>query len=224
MEEQEVKMWSLWQNEGCSNAQYYLYEKYQKWAEGEAAYWFKKIRTANSELSDFLQYATIGLLEAMNTFDFNKGILFKTYAQYRVKGVILNNIFSFSDISAYKNSVYENDKDDQPYVDDLIESKGLLQAIEELAIDYLLTSDSNGEVTEDKVLKGCYYSSYEMASLKSRCKNTIENLTEPVRSILSLHYLCEVSLTDIAKGLDLSLSRVSQLKRQGLEELERMLL
>ncbi|MCF6436973.1 sigma-70 family RNA polymerase sigma factor [Pseudoalteromonas sp. MMG022] len=213
-------MWSQWKADRCESAKHFLYEKYQQWAEVEASCWQKRLCNVSADREDFYQYAQVGLLEAMNSFELDKGVMFKSYAQYRIRGSIFNNVFRFSDNCAYKNKLYYKSNEGMD-IDSLIDSKGLVGAIEELALEYLLESDL--EEARQHSLSGCYYSSDEMFRLKRSCMSALSRLEEPQGTILSLHYRFEKNLTEIAEILGLSLGRVSQLRKLAINELTQML-
>ncbi len=46
------------------------------------------------EMSDFTQAGVIGLLDAADKFDRGKGVLFRTYAELRIRGAILDSLRS----------------------------------------------------------------------------------------------------------------------------------
>ncbi|CAH9061622.1 RNA polymerase sigma factor FliA [Pseudoalteromonas sp. CIP111854] len=221
MDEQEITMWSHWKIRKCENARHFLYEKYQQWADIEALCWQKRLCKVSADKEDFYQHAMIGLLEAMDSFDLDKGVKFKSYAQYRVRGAILNHVFKYSDDCAYKNKLYSSTPDGNTKIDDLIASSGLVGAIEELALEYLLEYEHE-EAIETR-LDGHYYSSDEMERLKISCMAAVLRLDEPKGAILSLHYRFEKSLTEVADILGLSLGRVSQLRNIALREVAKML-
>ncbi|MGC0118638.1 sigma-70 family RNA polymerase sigma factor [Pseudoalteromonas piscicida] len=220
MDEKEVIIWSRWKATQCENAKTFLYEKYKQWADLEALFWFRRLNHVSADRQDFSQYANLGLLEAMESFDIKKGVQFKSFAQYRIKGVILNNVFNFSDNSSYKHVQYQKREKNQ--ITDAIESNGLVTTIEELAIEYLLEQSTDSQPTN--FLDGFYYSSPEMEKLKQNCKLAVEKLGDPKGAIVSLHYFLEKTLTEIANVLDLTVGRVSQLKKTALEEIYEFIL
>ncbi len=46
---------------------------------------------------DYKHYGVIGLLEARQKYDQNKGAMFDTYATYRIRGAILNGVINHSE-------------------------------------------------------------------------------------------------------------------------------
>ncbi|WP_175442083.1 sigma-70 family RNA polymerase sigma factor [Pseudoalteromonas byunsanensis] len=213
-------MWSQWKAEKCQSARHFLYEKYQQWAEIEASCWQKRLCNVEADRDDFCQYAQVGLLEAMESFELDKGVMFKSYAQHRIRGSIFNNVFRFSDNSAYKNKIYYQSSEGTMSVDELIEANGLVGAIEELALEYLL---ENTHEEQTSCVSGYYYSSDEMQRLKAHCISALSLLDEPKATIISLYYRFEKSLTEIADILGLSVGRVSQLRKLALLELSDIL-
>lgn len=217
MDDLEVTMWSQWKVTNCGNAKNYLFQKYQQWALLEASYLRGRLPNLTADKEDFYQYAIVGLLEALNSFEVSRGVLFKSYAQYRIRGSILNHVFKYSDETAYKNKIFQTTLDETSKVDQLIEINGLIGAIEELAIEHLLTDKI--EESSSSRLNGYYYSSEEMQRLKADCNDAVLKLEEPKQTIIFVYYRSDKSLKEISELLDLSLGRVSQLKKEALKEL-----
>jgi RNA polymerase sigma factor for flagellar operon FliA len=46
----------------------------------------------NVEYDDLVGYGTFGLIDAIDKFDFTKGVKFETYASLRIRGAILDQI------------------------------------------------------------------------------------------------------------------------------------
>jgi hypothetical protein len=59
----------------------------------------KKTRRTSNELEfgDFMQVGTVGLLEAINRFNPERGVRFETYAGRRIEGAILSGVQSLSE-------------------------------------------------------------------------------------------------------------------------------
>lgn len=47
---------------------------------------------SNIELDDLISIGALGLIDAIDKFDMNRGVLFKTYAESRIRGKILDEL------------------------------------------------------------------------------------------------------------------------------------
>ena len=47
---------------------------------------------SNAEYDDLVSYGIFGLIDAIDKFDYDKGIKFETYASLRIRGAILDQI------------------------------------------------------------------------------------------------------------------------------------
>ena len=62
-----------------------------------AAQLFGRRVADDAEFADYMQYATLGLIEAVDAFDYRRGVKFNTFATYRIQGAIRNCIVNFSE-------------------------------------------------------------------------------------------------------------------------------
>ncbi|MBI3472861.1 MAG: FliA/WhiG family RNA polymerase sigma factor, partial [Candidatus Solibacter usitatus] len=64
-----------------------MIEAYRSYAHAVAAEVIRKM-PSSVEKSDLLGAAELGLVEAANAFDPGRGVLFKTFSYYRIKGAV----------------------------------------------------------------------------------------------------------------------------------------
>src|SRR5205085_9215566 len=57
-----------------------------------AAHFYSRRFTDDVEFGDFLQFASIGLLEALERYDPGRGVQFRTFAARRMQGAVLNGL------------------------------------------------------------------------------------------------------------------------------------
>ncbi|HSY29558.1 MAG TPA: sigma factor, partial [Burkholderiaceae bacterium] len=74
-----------------------IIESYLPFTRMMAAKTYAKRTCSELEFQDYLQYATIGLVEAVDRFDPNRGVKFETFSATRITGAILNGIDSLSE-------------------------------------------------------------------------------------------------------------------------------
>ncbi len=70
---------------------------YSTWVRRIAKNFYVRYYAPGVELGDFIQYASIGLIESAKRFNRSEPVRFTSFAYLRVKGTILNNIYKFSD-------------------------------------------------------------------------------------------------------------------------------
>ena len=183
---------------------------YADWACREAQLWARQIFIAGTEIADYEQYALIGLMEALDQFDLSTEVPFRLFARFRVKGAILNSIFSFSEKAAQLSAARQLDAD--PALADTTDPLRRVQLqIELLAMRFLL-QDSVQEPLHS--VRGMFYSSVEISVLKQKLLHEVLQLAEPEQSLMLLHYQLDVSFSEIAEFLNLSKGRVSQIHKQ----------
>ncbi len=219
-ENENWKVYSISRDAAIRDA---LFVQYQDWARWIALRLHQKVGLNNIELAEFEQYAFEGLLEAIANFSCDRDVQFKTYAEYRVKGAILNSLPSISEASAYycKRGKYIKELSSTK-TDSLGEGEpiqALVHMISDLSVSFLL-NESEPELIS---YQGDYYSSPEMMTMSVRVKNMIKLLKEPSRTVINCYYTKGLSFTKIAEILNLTRGRISQCHKQGLAELKRRL-
>jgi len=84
--EEELRCWRLYREQGDVDARLRLIEAYQPLV-------FKlvmTVRPSEAVVMDMIQEGTIGLIEAVERFDHERGVRFSTFATYRIRGRVLN--------------------------------------------------------------------------------------------------------------------------------------
>lgn len=194
-------------------------------------------------IDDLISVGIMGLLDAIERFDPSRSTTLKTFAEYRIKGAMLDELRSAEwapkhlqkKINELKNAFSHLEKvyGRPPSEEEVAEHLGI--ELEEL---FRLMNDASGAVTlsldeiESRVDSGnSDYNihehimdeatdsplvSAEKADMKRILAEAIEELPERERIILALYYWDELTFKEIGKVLNLSESRVSQLHAKAL--------
>src|SRR5471030_786211 len=93
----EIKLWHAWNDEGQPIARERLIENYLPFARMMAAKSYGMRHSNEFEFDDYLQFATVGLIEAIDRYQPNSTALFTTFASKRITGAVLDGVERLSD-------------------------------------------------------------------------------------------------------------------------------
>ena len=191
----------------------------------------------NIEYDDLVSYGVFGLLDAIEKFDPEREIKFKTYATTRIRGSIYDELRSQDWIprSTRKKAkdidnaikVLEN-KDGKPPLDEeiaselkisLAEYNNWMKEIKGASLislnDVWFLGDENDEVSylETLVSSGSKNPDVmvEREEIKKAIIESIESLPEKEKKVIVLYYYEDLTLKEIGEVLEVTESRVSQL-------------
>lgn len=222
---EELKLWHRHIHSGDELARKRLINLYLPLAERIAKIHHAKALSQNIEFDDYLQYANIGLIEAIDKYDINRTVIFSTFAIYRIKGSIINGLDKFSERRQMYAFVRRNRleraamliaDDNQP-----TEKKSglslfthLQNLVTTMAIGYLL--EQPDEQNHLLTATSNYISHPEMDNLRAQLVNFVDLLPAKEKLVINLHYYQGESFHDIAEIMELTPSRVSQLHKNAL--------
>lgn len=204
---------------------------------------------ANVELDDLLSAGVIGLMDAIDKYDPARDNKFKTYAEFRIRGAILDELRSQDWIP---RSMREKAKFLERAIHKIEQRKGRQASEEEIAQEVkmelpefrsllnqcksisLISLDDTGNFAngERKSLLAVLESGPESNPLdrlshqeiKDQLAKFIDELPEKQRLVLSLYYFEELNLKEIGQVLEVTESRVSQLHTQAVLRLRAKLM
>jgi len=192
-----------------------------------------------ADREDLVNVGIIGLMEALDKFDRNRNVQFETFARFRIRGAILDELRSrdWAPRSVrHKDSKLENainalkkDFGRPPNEDEIARYLGItlekyfkmlddakdvhFVSREDLSPDYI-ESHSVGDVME-AVNEGNPFDLFAGEELKHQLKRVIEELPQKEKLVISLYYYDEMTMKEIGRILDLTESRVCQLHTQA---------
>jgi RNA polymerase sigma factor FliA len=220
--DEELNLWLSFKNSNDAKLREKLISKYMNFATSIAANTFKLRTLSNVDYKDYVQYAMIGLIEAVDKFKPNLAASFKTYSSYRIRGSILNGLTKDSELSAQikfnkslkeerLNSIVEADL----AIDDKEEFLEMHNLIVPLAIQYVLDNtlieDRQSVDNED-----IPYHEYAFTQLKENLLNQLESLPQKHNKVIRYHYLGHLSFERVGDLLGLTKGRISQIHKEAI--------
>jgi RNA polymerase sigma factor FliA len=193
-------------------------------------------------LDDLISSGMIGLLDAIKKFDPLKNINFKTYAEFRIKGAILDELRSLDWIprsirkkssqleKAYAKLLKELGRPAEP--EEVAESLGLsieeyyhlldeTKGISLLDIDAVrknlpnIAQDELYELLQDESARDPFISVY-FAELRQILLKALECLPDKGKLLISLYYYEELTMREIGEIMGYTESRISQMHTQAI--------
>lgn len=194
------------------------------------------------ETDDLVQSGMIGLLEAIERFDPKKGVKFKTFAEFRIRGAMLDELRardwiprSVRDNSSKLEDAFSELRSqniDHPTDKQLARQLGIKprefpEFLEKAKPIPLLSLDSLGKVdpsdTSMNILDTLSDPDQEdpVESIlgneaKELMLSALEKLPEKEKLVLSLYYVEDLNLKEIGAVMDVSESRVSQMRTKAI--------
>jgi len=194
---------------------------------------------SNIEMRDLINAGVLGLLDAIDKFEPDRNVKFKTYAEVRIRGAILD---SLRNLDWAPRSLRRRSKDLERTSTDLTQKLGRPATDEEISaamgadlenfqalVDQLhgLTIGSFDNVNDsedcDSYLNYCPddgannpYAKFETRELSSLLTDAIDALPEKEQLVLSLYYYEEFTMKEIGALLGVNESRVSQLHTKAM--------
>lgn len=203
---------------------------------------------ASIEVDDLISAGLIGLMQAQERYNPERGFKFKTYAEFRIRGAMLDELRSqdwcpkgmrqkakqFSRICDKIKSKKGRDATDKELRQALHLTKGKynqlvrdVNTLEQMNLASYVRiddDDSKGACGIDLVADTNSTSNPMAEASRHDTQATIEQalhqLPEVERTVLMLYYFEELNLKEIGKQLHLSDSRVCQLRSQAINKLK----
>jgi RNA polymerase sigma factor for flagellar operon FliA len=200
---------------------------------------------AGIELDDLISAGVIGLVSAVDNYDPNHGASLKTYAEYKIRGAILDSIRGLDGIPSHKRkrvkqvqqaiAKVETGLQRSATEEEIAEELGIsVGEFQQWAVDLRGVSlgsldvvengeefsllkfiSDDGEESPERIL--------ERTELEKLIARGISRMPERERLVLSLYYKEELNLREVASIMGLHLTRVAQLRVQAILRLRSLL-
>jgi RNA polymerase sigma factor for flagellar operon FliA len=192
----------------------------------------------NISLEDLVSTGVLGLISAIDNFDPRFNVKLKTYAEYKIRGAILDGLRGLdwaprqkrrkakqieTAVSQAEQRLKRSPTEEEialelgvtleEYHEWLVETRGLNIASLEYA-----SGESSGDLLR-YIADGqdnSPFSLLERAELERLLAAGIDRIPEIERTVLSLYFNEELTLREIAQVVNLHESRISQLKSQAI--------
>jgi RNA polymerase sigma factor for flagellar operon FliA len=189
-------------------------------------------------IDDLISAGTLGLISAVDNFDSSQNVQLKTYAEYRIRGAILDSLRGMDFAPRQKRrqarqieaamAACEQRRGRPPSEEEIADELGLsldeyrewLVELEHVQIGEFDAPNGPASSTVLRRLADDHENLpsvvLERAELERLLGRSIGNLPKVERTVLALYYKEELNLREIAGIMDLHLSRISQLKSQAV--------
>lgn len=186
----------------------------------------------NISKEELLSAGILGLFDALEKYDSDKGAAFRTYAHMRIKGAILDELRKMDWVSrSVRRDIHKIEDARRSLEIKLGRDANDFEVAEELEVDletyYRMTVRANGAglFSLDGVVPDCFGGDFvgfspEGASpwdevrkkeLKKTIAEALEKLPEKEQLIMSLYYYEDLTLKEIAEVMNLTESRICQI-------------
>ena len=194
------------------------------------------------ELDDLISAGVVGLIDAFSKFDHTKQVQFKSYAQFRIRGAILDSLRT---LDWSPRELRRKGRAVEEAIRSVTHKLGRVPAEQEIAREMDLGLSEYQQLLGD--LKGLEIGSLHMertedsgdeelaylpgspdedplfrclqGELKQRLIDAIEELPEKERMVLTLYYYEELTMKEIGLTLGVVESRVSQIHSSAVVRL-----
>lgn len=203
-----------------------LIHAYRSYARAIASDMLRKL-PSHIEKGDIFGAAELGLVEAARSFDPSRGVLFKTFAYYRIRGAVYDSLRKMAWFSKAQYQQYRFERAANEYLsdysteavpqgtldeeyEDLKHISGSIVSCYMLSLDQLpqdaATSNSSGG--EDECQK------IEQRQILQQC---LSRLPERNRQVMEFYYSQDLSMEEVGEKLALSKSWVCRIHSKTLE-------
>jgi RNA polymerase sigma factor for flagellar operon FliA len=229
----ERRLWDAWRRDGDEQARQRLLDMHLPYARIVAASYYSKRFHDEIEFAEYLQLASLGLIEALARFDPDHGVQFRTFAARRMHGAILDGIERLTEKQQQIAARKRLDAQRRAAIKEGIAAANegsssrtgeqVLQYVAEVGLAFALAWILDGTGMLDAGEKSetlPFYRSVELDQLRRRIVELVHSLPAQERKVIQAHYFQEQAFEQIADDLRLTRGRISQVHRKALTHLQ----
>jgi len=193
------------------------------------------------ELDDLINSGVIGLIDAIEKFDPEKGVRFETYAEFRIRGAILDELRAQDWVS---RSVRQKANQLSRTFADLEQRLGRAATDEEVMTQLGLDQEAyfklldrvrsislinwdeitgrekvdggGGETPADYSKSSDIFRDLNLRRVRQVMQTAIDGLPEKERIVVSLYYYADLNMKEIGEVLTITESRISQIHTKAI--------
>ena len=194
------------------------------------------------EYDDLISYGIFGLIDAIDKYDYTKGVKFETYASLRIRGAIIDNIRKLDWVPRtlrQKNKQLEHVFSELEFelgrepkeeeiasklnisvgkTRDLIKKASITSLIS--LDDYLEQNHEDSFFSDEALDSYTPESHYDKKELKNLLTEAIDNLLEKEKQVITLYYFEDLTRKEISRIMGVSESRISQIHSKAVMKLQ----
>jgi RNA polymerase sigma factor for flagellar operon FliA len=229
----EPVLWSRYREDRDEQARESLILMYLPYARTIAAGLFKQHVNHEVEFREYVQWATLGLIEALDRYDPGRGAKFTTYAYTRIQGSIRNGLEHISErqeqLGLQRRLVAERVEAARRGRDLSEQGVPAAELLGEMAdigsvliLSFMLDETGMVQGPADALPDGCY-ETLAFRQEQRRLSDMLQHLTPREHAVIRMHYMQGMTYEDVAATLRITKGRVAQLHQQALVRLRRLL-
>jgi RNA polymerase sigma factor for flagellar operon FliA len=186
---------------------------------------------------ELISTGIVGLIDALDKFNSEMGIKFQTYAEHRIKGAMLDELRKMdwiprsirkdnhrieAAITAVRCKLgrepedYEIAQEMDVDIDSYYKMASKAQSITLFSLDEILPDGSAPKFTKQASNTPSPFDELKIKEMKKIISKTLVSLSKKEQLVISLYYYDELTLKEIAKILDLTESRISQIHSKAI--------
>ena len=195
----------------------------------------------NVSRDELISAGVVGLIDVLDKFDAGMGIKFKTYAEYRIKGAMLDELrkMDWFPRSVRKNlnrveaglmaarSRFGREPEDIEVAEEIgVDLDSYYKMLDKtkvvgiLSLDEVLPNGLRPKFTRQFSSGRSPFEELKAKELKKTVADVLSTLPEKEQLVISLYYYEELTLKEIAKILNLTESRISQIHSKVIIKLK----
>lgn len=223
----EAALWQRLRASADAGAREQLLALHMPYARVVAATYYARRYHDEIEFGDYLQYASIGLLEALERFDPGRGAQFRTFAARRMHGAILSGIERLTEKQQQISARQRLRAQRAEAIREIAAEQGAAGGAHERLVRYVAEAgiglalawllEGTGMVDAPERAEALpFYRQAEMRQLREQLLRSVDDLAPQERTVVRCHYLQEMPFESVAAMLNVTKGRISQIHRQAL--------